>query len=60
MFWLLDAQHILSCAKYQRDANGNARYDSSLSKLFLILTILLSARNLIKSKEIGLEEFGYV
>jgi hypothetical protein len=28
----------LFCAKCQRDANEKARYDSSLSKLFLVLT----------------------
>jgi hypothetical protein len=27
MFWLI-------CAKYQRDANQESRYDSSLSELF--------------------------
>jgi hypothetical protein len=29
----------LFCAKCQRDADGNASYDSSLSKLFLVLTL---------------------
>jgi hypothetical protein len=28
----------LFCDQYQRDADGKARYDSSLSKLFLVLT----------------------
>jgi hypothetical protein len=34
---IICSTHIV-CDKHQKDANGKARYDSSLSKLFLVLT----------------------